>query len=146
MTKMTKQELFETMVSHVVAQGKPSRAFNEEFGDYSCRYRHESLKCAVGAIIPDDVYRKEFEGRSVEGLVEFLGEWKENPITEENLPFFGDVQRCCHDLDGAWTAVFLYRANVQFVADKHNLNTKFLDRLDFSEMTKFIQSRYSKGE
>lgn len=48
----TKQETFDTVVAHLRKQGKP--ASND---DGTCMYRTtDGLKCAVGALIPDERY------------------------------------------------------------------------------------------
>jgi hypothetical protein len=53
---MDKQEIFDTVARHLFAQGE--RAYDREEG--TCKYRREGqgkqLKCAVGALIPDDNY------------------------------------------------------------------------------------------
>lgn len=56
------QEIFDTVVRHLAAQGRqalgPSGA---------CRYRAPNGdKCAIGCLIADDEYRPEIEGRGVD--------------------------------------------------------------------------------
>lgn len=54
---MTDQEIFDTVVSHLLQQGKPASD-----GDY-CVYRTtDGLKCAIGVLIPDDEYIPTMEG------------------------------------------------------------------------------------
>lgn len=48
----TLQEAFDTMLFHIRAQGY-QRAVNEKG---HCQYRADGKKCAVGALIPDDLY------------------------------------------------------------------------------------------
>lgn len=56
----TKQEIFDTVVRNLHAQGRP--AVNSKG---HCEYRTaDGCKCAVGGLIPDDKY-----GRSLEGCV-----------------------------------------------------------------------------
>lgn len=60
---MTAQELFNTVVLHMRKQGRQS---NTAGPGSSCRYRSpEGMKCAVGCLIPDEVYNQGIEGRSV---------------------------------------------------------------------------------
>ena len=59
---MTNQELFDTVVNHLVAQGRP--AMDNSSGD--CFYRDGlGRKCAIGCLIPDDKYHTGMEGRAV---------------------------------------------------------------------------------
>lgn len=59
---MTRQETFNTVVAHLRQQGR--QAVNS--GGRQCQYRGEDgLKCAAGCLIPDEDYRKDFEGRGV---------------------------------------------------------------------------------
>ncbi len=56
---MNKQEIFETVVRHLHAQGRP--AMN---GD-NCRYRSsDGLSCAVGCLIPDSCYDSNLENQT----------------------------------------------------------------------------------
>ena len=53
---LTYQEAFDTMLAHVRQQGRPA------VGEQNiCRYRQGELKCAVGALIPDDRYQPGFD-------------------------------------------------------------------------------------
>lgn len=48
---MTKQEIYDTVCAHLAQQKR--RAFENG----SCRYRtSDGLKCAIGCLIPDDLY------------------------------------------------------------------------------------------
>jgi hypothetical protein len=76
---VTNEQAFKTMARHMLAQGKRSVAVGRDsFGveHESCRYRGpDGLKCAVGAIIPDEEYRESLEGlpaRQVQDLVPSL--------------------------------------------------------------------------
>jgi len=63
---MNTQEAFDAAVEHLRKQGKRSQA------KYStdCLYRGPGgLKCAVGALIPDEIYRKSFEGVGIRPLI-----------------------------------------------------------------------------
>ena len=62
---MTNQELFDKVVAH--ARSQREKAVNEEG---SCLYRGpRGLKCFIGALIPDDKYTPELEGRSGGGPI-----------------------------------------------------------------------------
>ena len=59
---MTNQEAFETMVRHLRKQGEKS--VNAKG---TCVYRGpKALRCAVGCLIPDDQYKRSFEGETAE--------------------------------------------------------------------------------
>lgn len=54
---MNRQEVFDTALNHMRQQGKRAG------GKYGCSYRTpDGLKCAVGALIPDENYDPEIEG------------------------------------------------------------------------------------
>ena len=52
---MTLQEIFNKSVTHMLAQGRPSREHA------SCKYRSYVGSCAVGCLFPDSAYRAEFD-------------------------------------------------------------------------------------
>lgn len=55
------QEVFDKVCEHLVKQGVKSRRFINE--DSVCAYRGENgLMCAVGCLIPDELYNVNFEG------------------------------------------------------------------------------------
>lgn len=54
------QQVFDQVAVHIIAQGRRA----QDYG--SCRYRTEDgLKCAVGCLIPDELYDPHLEGASV---------------------------------------------------------------------------------
>lgn len=55
----TKQEVFEQVKQHLLAQNK--RAINDR---NTCQYKIGELKCAAGCLISDDEYTPEFENNS----------------------------------------------------------------------------------
>lgn len=56
----TKQQVFDAVVSHLRAQAKPC------MDELSCVYRNDSgMKCAIGALIPDEVYGPALEGHNI---------------------------------------------------------------------------------
>ena len=57
---MTDQEIFDRVATHLLSQGRRSMGAND-----SCASRgHDGLQCAVGCLIPDELYRYELEGWS----------------------------------------------------------------------------------
>lgn len=67
---MNKQEIFNKVASHLLTQ-KATSSVTTEFGDYSCMYRIKGTKlsCAVGCLIPDELYSEEQEGNTVSSLI-----------------------------------------------------------------------------
>lgn len=68
------QEVYDTVVQHLYAQGGKSYGdFPDDAGakgSSGCLYRSpDGRKCAVGALIPDDIYEEAMEGLSITGLV-----------------------------------------------------------------------------
>lgn len=65
--KLTQQEIFTTVVKHLLTQNKTS--IDEKH--ISCLYRGPNgLKCAVGILITDDEYSEEMECKSVDVLID----------------------------------------------------------------------------
>lgn len=68
---MEAQTLFDTVAKHLLDQGRRAMAANAS----NCAYRSEDgCKCAVGVLIPDDVYDKSMEGMGIARLVDILDE------------------------------------------------------------------------
>lgn len=60
---MNNQEFFDRAVTHLFRQGRQSRATD---GSGSCLYRGpDNTRCAIGAFIPDELYSRVIERRSV---------------------------------------------------------------------------------
>ena len=52
--------------------GSKSGSYEIGFGDFACKYRGDnSNACAVGCFILDEDYKSEFEGHSLQGLLEY---------------------------------------------------------------------------
>ncbi len=66
---MTRQEIYNKVKAHLLTQNQQSmRTF--EYGD-GCAYRSENgLSCAIGCLIPDDLYNAGIEGSDVHGLLD----------------------------------------------------------------------------
>ncbi len=121
----TNQSLFETVSRHLFAQGE--RAFAPMSG---CQYRTEAgLSCAIGCLIPDEMYRPAFEGRSVTGL---LGSYPEIkglfPDVHETL--LEDLQQI-HDMQSSWESSETLTNLLISVGIAHGLSVTFIDGLYF---------------
>jgi hypothetical protein len=114
---MNKQEMFDTVARHLFAQGKRSVTVKNDTVNV-CMYRGpEGTMCAVGCMIPDEMYSDLMEDRTVYSLFVDFPKIKE---------FFGDDNR--HFLRG-----------IQMVHDSvfHWENTDRMKRalLDFAILT-----------
>lgn len=69
---MDAQALFDHIARHLLAQGGPCRYVDAD-GDATCLYRDAAgHACAVGSVIPNDLYETRFEGHPLSELVNFL--------------------------------------------------------------------------
>ncbi len=66
---MDTQQAFEMAVKHLRKQGCRSQHSVSFVGTTTCMYRMNGLKCAVGALIPDEMYQKSFEGIGIGELI-----------------------------------------------------------------------------
>ena len=63
MKTLTRQDIFNISASGLLKQGKASKDSS------SCMYRGPNgLKCAIGMLIPDELYKPRFEGYSASGF------------------------------------------------------------------------------
>lgn len=72
--KLTMQQAFEIMVTGLLRQGVKSGYLDEmDSRFFNCKYRGwEGTKCAIGFIIPDDIYDTKYEGSSVSQIHSLL--------------------------------------------------------------------------
>lgn len=120
---MTPQEIFDKVATHLFAQGEMAMDPNTD----TCRYRtQDGKKCAIGCLIPDELYDQRMEGCSVSGLVgaKFLLP----SFFNENIHFLDNLQRV-HDGIGCWSSEESLRTELAKVADTYNLSTKILSQL-----------------
>ena len=57
---MTNQEVFDTVCEHLAKQGRRARDGSPQ--NYCCYRAPDGAKCAVGCLIPDDLYEVEMDG------------------------------------------------------------------------------------
>ena len=101
---MTPQEIFDTVAKHLFAQGRRATIRETDiYGEVSaaCRYRAEDgTKCAVGALIPDEVYDPKMEGYDVDCVLSsdpgYLPEWM-----HDNAELLRALQTA-HDAESSW--------------------------------------------
>jgi hypothetical protein len=94
---MTKQEIFNKVYAHLIAQGNRARAPGRS-GLMKCAYRaSDGGMCAIGCLIPDELYKRELEEYSVDEppVLDVLRQ-AGVLLADENIPFFGALQ-AAHD-------------------------------------------------
>lgn len=92
---LTEQEIYDKIVEHFAAQREPAVESDTEV---LCRYRTSNgLKCAIGALIPDEVYTADMEERGVQGLFnEFKGSMRLAGLHPDNTTLLRLLQMA-HD-------------------------------------------------
>lgn len=131
------QEVFDTVIRHLVNQRKASvNGYNGE-----CVYRGpDGTKCAVGCLIPDEVYNVGMEGKNVYDLLHYAA------CNEINLPEEITEHRALlknlQDLHDDYLMLVpivsvntydAFRFVAQQLADKHNLSiANFPIMVDFT--------------
>jgi len=68
----TAQEIFDAVVKHLAKQKRKCAIPTSETGSKTdtCKYRHNGYACAIGHLIPDEVYDPKMEGFTLSGLVD----------------------------------------------------------------------------
>lgn len=128
---MQAQEIFDTVATHLFKQGR--RATNWEM-PHMCSYRGAGgSKCAVGVLIPDDVYDPMMEGRTIIGLVDSgsgLPDWMSENKTL--LSWLQDV----HDVESNWKSSDTMKAALRQAAGANSVKADVLNGLSFAWETK----------
>jgi len=94
---MDTQQAFEMAVKHLRKQGCHSQRVGrfELEGTATCMYRMNGLKCAVGALIPDEMYQESFEGIGIGALINDFADLN-NLFKKVDLKLLEDLQHV-HD-------------------------------------------------
>lgn len=126
---MTNQELFDTVAVHLLKQNESSV---DEGG--GCLYRSGDLKCAVGVLIPDELYSSDIEGISVGKLYggayfisarKKVTDWLFTTFSENQIKFLTELQDIHDDgLPSEW------RELLERLAINHGLSTSALDSVE----------------
>jgi len=121
---VTRREIFEKIKKHLLSQGKQS--MKEELVGNGCAYRGEDgLKCAIGCLIPDELYSLEIERDIVDLRSHYKFFWipfiKHLGIedSDETIHFLSDLQRI-HDHEKVedWESSFDELEKEYFPLDK----------------------------
>lgn len=85
----THQQIFEQVVTHLLTQ--KIRAIS---AGGNCVYRAGTSKCAVGCLIPDDIYDPLIEGRTVQDVPVIEGYWSDGGYLGRALNKSGIPRTC----------------------------------------------------
>lgn len=120
---MTRQEIFDKVVAHFAVQ----REAAAEDGVYMYR-TPDGRKCAIGALIPDEVYSRRLEDKSVETLfLEFPDIMRASGLSNDDLYFLLALQEV-HDTYPPSNKTFLnyFSHNMRRLADTYELDDSSL--------------------
>lgn len=128
---MNAQEIFDTVTVHLFTQGK--RATENE----TCMYRTpEGLKCAVGVLIPDDLYHPSMDKASGNGTaIQELVRWNQFKFPEwfiDNLCLLSQLQYV-HDTKSNWDSTENMREELKGVAVNFELNDAIVNQFCFAD-------------
>ena len=85
---MTEQEIFDTVLAHLREQGEAATSAGG-----SCRYRGANgTACAIGCLIPDELYDPMIEGLGVGRIIEAVVPEYRQDQTQELLPVFARIK------------------------------------------------------
>lgn len=94
---LNKQQVFDKVAAHLLAQGQTSSKGNHPGG--TCLYRGPNgTKCAVGCLIPDDMYEPTMEGKSMPESGDFdmylstVGKVLVQIVEEDTFPLLAALQ------------------------------------------------------
>lgn len=96
----TAQEIFDQVLTHLRVQGCQSIKSAAPTIPAMCLYRGPNgTRCAIGVLIPDDLYRPNSEGRSVDELIDSDGL---PAALTPHRDLLSDLQ-WLHDTDSFWS-------------------------------------------
>lgn len=114
--------MFNRVAVHLLTQRKRSMKRGPNKGVPQCLYRtKDGLKCAIGCLIPDSKYDKEFEGKSIHARAVRHAAG----ITDDNVWLAGQLQ-AVHDnrLPADWWR------DLNALAQQFRLNTNAIKHLE----------------
>lgn len=123
---MNKQDIFNKVAVHLFDQSKRATANDGEY----CQYRgKDNTKCAIGALIPDEMYDEKMEGGSVYVLFRRFPAMEEF-FSVENTQFLRELQYV-HDNRGSWYTNEMMRGALRAVGEAYEVDTSIVDTLHF---------------
>jgi hypothetical protein len=128
---MQKQEIFDKVATHLFTQGK--QAMNGE----ACQYRAEDgTMCAVGCLIPDEIYSPAIENRSWDDF-QYASDPEMKKVysalgSGKNLKLLDRLQSV-HDEAPNWESEKTMKNALASVAKIHHLDASILEGLHFED-------------
>ena len=123
----TAQQTFEHVVKHLFKQGR--RSYSDASG---CLYKGpNNTSCAVGCLIPDDVYSTGMEGKPYGNTSNLFDHY---PVLTKVMPKHTYLLRSLqkvHDGNSVWKNEKLMRDVLRDVGKAHKLKISFLRNLKF---------------
>lgn len=120
---MTKQEIFERVYIHLMRQGCKSVIQTPRGIDYPVYYGEYGLKCAIGCLIPQEEYQRDWERHPLERVLARCSTFR--GIDDAHGLLF--MLRACHDTlkPSCW------KTRLAWIAKKQGLVvTEALQQLD----------------
>jgi len=134
---MNEQEIVEQVVANLYEQNAYA-ADENGFCVYRLQTENKILKCAIGGLIPDELYNKKFEGDSAWGLPENIIA-SIAPDTKDLRRFLSYVQISLHDspsdTNGPNLRSLKYRNIVREFCDRFDLSSEFLNNYSWELIT-----------
>jgi hypothetical protein len=129
MLNMTQQEIFDTVAKHLFTQGRQGK---NNFAA-SCSYRaQDGSTCAVGCLIPDNLYSPAIESASYSYFGDSLEQARRDVFEylggKENEDFLYALQRL-HDNNYNWETENKLKHALRGFAIDHNVSAEVLDTL-----------------
>lgn len=124
---MNRQHIFDEVVVALVAQGRPS------MGNDSCMYRGPNgTRCAIGALIPEELYSIDMENRGVASLLTGFPEVGRllSVNNDDDEEFLQDLQNV-HDNGRYEVETFIgqFVERARIFAHEYTLDDSVFDRL-----------------
>ncbi len=123
---MTLQEIFDKTTNAIIAQGGPSLTRKVERG---CAYRGvNGRKCAIGHLIPDELYDKDIEGGGFQALLDEhpeLATHFKTISTDKKAPRLLESLQYAHDaavVDSSEYYFDSYKREIVAVAERFGLS------------------------
>ena len=133
---MEAQEIFDKVATHLFTQGCRSAPNHKDTAGV-CLYRGPNgTSCAVGVLIPDEIYAQEMEGVTITNLLdEEDNDWKLPSWMHENEALLTSLQGV-HDFPGNWYSTANMQRALRNVAKSCRLSADVLAGLAFAWETK----------
>jgi hypothetical protein len=132
---MKSQEIFDTVATHLFAQGERALAAVRPPSAYGtppiCAYRGtEGRSCAIGCLIPDDLYSEAMEGGGI--TEDFIKRFKLPAYFAENRRLLLNLQSV-HDTKSPWVSTYTMQETLRTVARSFELDSSIVDTLSFKD-------------